>query len=81
MEFFDISFSFLKANLNIFVIESFDLGNPLLVLILSLRLHLNHCLLGFSPEANLVIDHVLARLFGVTSVTVDFSIVFLYYHV
>ena len=67
--------------MNIFLIKSFDLGNPLLVLILSLGLHLNDCLLGFSPEANLVIDHVLASLFGVASVTVNFGIVFLYDHV
>ena len=60
------------------MIERINLGNSLLVLILSLRLHLNDCLLSFFPETNLEVDHVLACLLGVTSVTVDFSIVFLY---
>ena len=60
------------------MIESFYLGDSLLVLFLCLRLHLNHCLLRFFPETNLKINHVLTSLLDVTSVTVDFSVVFLY---
>ena len=60
------------------MIESFNLGDSLLVLFLSLRLHLNDCLLRFFPETDLKIDHVLTSLLDVASVTVDFSVVFLY---
>ena len=63
------------------MIESFDLGDSLLILFLSLRLHLNDCLLRFFPETDLKIDHVLTSLLDITSVTVDFSVALLHYPV
>ena len=81
MQFSDVPFSFVEANLNILLVASFNLHNSLLVLILYLCLHLTHGLLGLSPQTNLEINHVLTCLLRIPSVTVDLSVALLHYPV